>query len=63
MDSNFIDHFDPTAPLDLSGVSISQQYSKLSEKDKILVGCKLLGMNHVPFPIKTFLFDDYFLGS
>lgn len=63
MDSNFIDHFDPTAPLDLSGVSISQQYSKLSEKDKLLVGCKLLGMNHVPVPIKTFLFDDYFLGS
>lgn len=60
----FINHTDPTLPVDLSSISpIEQAYSKLTEEEKLMVTCKLLGMNHVPVDFKTFLFDDYFLGQ
>ena len=63
-DSNkFINQSDPTSLLDLSSVTLQEQYAKLTESEKIMVGAKILGMNHIPVPIKTFLFDDYFLGS
>lgn len=70
MDNNkFIEHHDPTTPIDesslpdLNDVSGSDLYSKLSEEERLVVGAKLLGMNHVPVDIHTFLFDDYYLGS
>ena len=59
----FINHTDPTLPIDLGSVTIQNQYTKLSKEEKVLVACKILGMNHKPVDIKTFLFDDYFLGS
>lgn len=59
----FIDHNDPTKPLDLDSISLDQQYTTLTEHEKHLVAAKLLGMNHMPVDIRTFLFDDYFLGA
>ena len=34
---------DPTSDLDLSGVSLNDQYSKLTEHEKLLVFAKLNG--------------------
>ena len=65
--SNFIDHKDPTKPIDndLPGMEqlAGNLYNSLSEEEKIIIGAKLLGMNHVPVDIHTFLQDDYFLGN
>ena len=46
----FIVQSDPTSSIgDLALPSdIELQYSKLSKDEKIIVGSKLLGMNHVP---------------
>ena len=61
--NNFIEHNDPTTPIDLSQVTLEKQFTTLTEQEKLLVGAKFLGMNHLPVDIKTFLFDDYFLGN
>lgn len=63
MDNNFINHTDPTSLIDLSQVTLEQQYAKLTPEEKDLVACKLLGMNHKPVGILTFICDDYFLGN
>jgi hypothetical protein len=60
---NFINHQDPTAPLDLNNIDIQEQYTKLTESEKTMVAAKVLGMNHVPVDILTFLCDDFFLGD
>ena len=61
--NNFINHQDPTAPLNLNNIDIREQYTKLTESEKTMVAAKVLGMNHVPVDILTFLCDDYFLGD
>ena len=64
--SKFIDHSsDPTKSIeDLALPSnIDLQYSKLSRTEKIIVGSKLLGMDHVPVSFEQFIKDDYFLGN
>ena len=53
--SNFINQTDPTAPIDLSNIDIREQYSKLTDDEKTIVAAKLLGMNHIPVDILTFL--------
>lgn len=63
MDNRFINHNDPTASIDLSKITIEEQYTKLTDREKILVGAKMLGMNHVPVDIRTFLSDPYYLGD
>ena len=40
----FINQTDPTSLLDLSNVEISNQYSKLTEREKLLVLCKINGI-------------------
>ncbi len=60
--NNFIDHKDPTKPINLEEVSLEKQYSTLTDREKYLAAAKCLGMNHLPVDIRTFLFDDYFLG-
>ena len=61
---NFLDiNNDPTTPIDLNGISLEQQYSNLTDKEKNLIAAKLLGMNHLPVDINTFLQDPYFLGD
>jgi hypothetical protein len=63
MENKFVNHTDPTTPIDLKKITLEQQYAKLTESEKLQVACKILGMNHVPVDFKTFLFDDYFLGN
>ena len=43
----FINQTDPTSLLDLSNVEISNQYSKLTEREKLLVFCKINGYNRI----------------
>lgn len=66
-EDKFINHVDPTAavipPIDLNSDFIKQAYDKLTPEEKIMVGCRILGMNKVPVDFKTFLFDDYFMGQ
>ena len=61
--NSFINQYDPTTPIDLTSIAVQNQYTKLTEHEKILLGAKFLGMNHVPVDIMTFLQDEYFLGS
>lgn len=61
MNNNFIDHNDPTRPI--SSRSIEAQYSKLNDREKLLVGAKLLGMDHLPCTFEQFIEDDFFLGG
>lgn len=63
--NKFIDHEDPTAPIpfDIDPRNIKYQYSKLSEREKLAVGSRLLGMDHVPCTFNRFLEDSYYLGN
>jgi len=57
---------DPTLSLSLQNIPetiLEEEYNKLTNEEKILIGCKLLGMDHKPTTIRRFLCDDYFLGS
>lgn len=54
--NNFINQTDPTAPLNLDSIDIREQYTKLTESEKTMVAAKVLGMNHVPVDILTFLY-------
>lgn len=60
---NFMNHNDPTTPFDPNAVPIDKQYSKLTEEEKIVIFCKLKGMNHVPCSITQFIEDPYYLGG
>ena len=59
--NNFVDHVDPTKSL--GSMNIQAQYAKLTDHEKLLVGAKLLGMNHLPVSFDQFLNDDYYLGN
>lgn len=61
--NNFINHEDPTTPLDLSSVSIEQQYAKLTPQEKLLVFCRLNGYSRIPPTIERLYSDEYYLGS
>ena len=55
---------DPTIPLqDINTSILESEYNKLSSEEKILVACKVLGMDHKPATIKRFICDDYYLGG
>ena len=62
--NKFINQKDPTKPeIDPESITLEKQFSKLTEEEKIILGAKLLGMkSHIPVDIKTFVFDEYFLG-
>ena len=68
-ENKFTNHTDPTLPiqnddgLSFTSPEIAEAYERLTEDEKVLVTCKILGMNHVPVDFKTFLLDDYFLGA
>ena len=42
---------------------LEEEYNKLTQEEKLLVACKMLGMDHKPVPIKRFICDEYFLGG
>ena len=56
---------DPTLPIssDINQNILESEYNKLSNEEKILAACKLLGMDHKPVTIRRFICDDYFMGD
>lgn len=59
----FINQYDPTAYVDLTSVSLEQQYSKLTEQEKLLIFCKINGYNRIPPSIQRLYSDEYYLGG
>ena len=58
----FTDHKDPTKKIDYSSVTMEEQFAKLTEEEKLILGCKSLGMSVVPVSIDQFVSDSYYLG-
>lgn len=65
MDNNFIDQFDPTKNIekDLATIDLKDQFTNLTEHEKLLVFCKIHGYNRVPPSIQRLYSDDYYLGG
>ena len=61
--NNFINQSDPTAPLNFDNIDIREQYSKLTESERLLVAMKLMGYSHKPPAINQLLEDEYYLGG
>ena len=61
--NNFINQSDPTAPLNFDNIDIREQYSKLTDEEKILVATRLMGYSHKPPTINQLISDEYYLGS
>lgn len=61
--NNFIDHRDPTKKLMEDYTSLQERYEKLTDKEKIIIGSQMLGMDHVPVTFEQFITDDYYLGN
>lgn len=61
--NSFIDQEDPTKLIDLDSVSLIEQYTKLTEEEKLLVFCKINGYNRIPPSIERLYQDDYYLGG
>ena len=62
--SNFTDiGDDPTLGIDLNSISLEQQYSSLTDHEKLLVFCKLNGYSMIPPSIERMYTDPYFLGG
>lgn len=61
--NKFMDQKDPTKKLDLSSISLEDQYTKLTSEEKLLIAAKGLEMNRLPATIDQFLEDDFFLGT
>lgn len=53
---------DPTNNNELNNFDISKKYSTLTDREKLLIYCKINGFNHIPVDIETFIKDDYYLG-
>lgn len=60
---SFINQNDPTLPLDLSSISLQKQYTKLTEREKLLVFCKINGFYRLPPTIRQMYEDPYMLGG
>lgn len=60
--NKFMDQKDPTKKLDLNSISLEEQYTKLTDEEKLLVGHRMLGMDHMCVEIEQFLEDDFYLG-
>jgi hypothetical protein len=60
--NKFMDQKDPTKKLDLNSISLEEQYTKLTDEEKLLVGHRMLGMDHRCVEIEQFLDDDFYLG-
>lgn len=64
MNKDFINiNDDPLRELNLGEVSLEKQYTALSEREKILVFCKLNGYTRVPPSAERMYTDPYFLGG
>lgn len=63
MENKFISYSDPTNSFDLGSVDLNKQFAKLTDREKLMVEARCLGMNHVPVSIIQFLEDPYYLGD
>lgn len=54
---------DPTGKLDLDSISLEKQYATLTDREKLLVFCKLHGYSMIPPSIERMYTDPYFLGG
>lgn len=63
--NNFISQHDPSKDItdELKDVSLEKQYSLLTDREKILVFCKINGYDRVPPSVQRLYSDDYYLGS
>lgn len=61
--AKFINHTDPTQPVDTSLVPLESQYSALTEHDKLLLWCKVNNYDRIPPSIEQFWSDSYYLGG
>lgn len=59
----FINHEDPTYPINLDSIDLREQYAKLTDDEKILVFMKLKGFSHRPPTIERLYSDEYYLGG
>ena len=63
--NSFINQQDPSKDIteDLNNISLEKQYSQLTDKEKVLVFCKINGYNRVPPSIERLYSDEYYLGG
>lgn len=61
----FVENVNPSKDIskELSSVSLEEQYAKLTEKEKLLIWCKLHGFNRIPPSIEQMYSDEYYLGG
>lgn len=61
----FINHSDPTADIteELKSVSLEKQYTQLTDREKLLIFCKLNGYSMIPPSIERLYSDTYYLGG
>ena len=62
---SFTSQQDPTRNIekDLESVDLQQQYTSLTEDEKIMIFLKLKGFTHRPPTIERLYSDDYYLGG
>lgn len=63
MSNSFINQNDPTGLLDLSSVNLRTQYTQLTDREKMLVFCKINGYIRIPPTIEQLYTDSYYLGG
>lgn len=54
---------DPTKELDLGSISLEKQYTTLTDREKLLVFCKVNGYSRIPPTIERMYTDPYYLGG
>lgn len=63
--NNFINHEDPTRSFepDLKNIDLKEQYSKLTENEKLMIFLKINGYTHCPPTVERLYSDEYYLGG
>lgn len=61
----FIGHSDDPllSGVDIENAEIAKQYAKLTEREKLLVFCKIHGYSMIPPSIERLYSDEFFLGG
>lgn len=62
---SFISQEDPTRDIsrELDSVSLEKQYTQLTEREKLLIFCKLKGYSMIPPSIERMYSDEFYLGG
>lgn len=54
---------DPTKELDFKSISLDEQYTKLTDHEKLLVFAKMVGYRILPVSVIQMISDEFYLGS